>query len=370
MWGARLAGLVALIVAQASSARPCGALFRSETDQNLALDAQRALIVLRASTIEMHLQLHVATGGGDFAWIVPVPGVPTLSLGDTDVFDALTEMTTPHVEIVSDGGDSGGGFCGSDAAKGDLGNGRGDGVQHFGGGTLGDYTYDIIAGSSAEAIETWLGEHGYTLPADFADAVAPYVGRASFVAVRMSPGSTTVVDPDPLVVTFPRPFDTSLTYPLGMSRLSTLESAPVLLWVLADKRYRVANFGSADLSLVADVMREQVDGGMPASYADAVTSLTTEASGRLAITEYAKDLATVGAVVDPDLTPLIDDDAHYLTRLYMVVPKAAIEDLVVTFAANAPEVEPNQTAQGPERTPTTAALIVLAIGLVARRRRA
>lgn len=362
-----VAGLLSITIGHATSARPCGALFRSEVDQNLAIDAQRALVILRASTVEMHLQLHAATGGADFAWIIPVPGVPSLALGDQAIFDALDRMTTPEVEIVAESGGGGGGFCGSDALKGDGGLHQ-DGVQHFGGGRLGDYAYDIIAGQTAEAIEGWLDMNGYTLPDDFATTVAPYVNRASFVAVKLAPGTTTIVDPDPLVVTFPRPFDASLTYPLGMSRLSTIGSAPVVLWVFADKRYRVANFASAELRMVAEVMREQADRGDAVSYADAVTTLTSEAGGRLAITEYAQDL-THGTGVESAIQALVDGSAYYLTRLYMDVPRADIEDLVVTFAANAPDVAPFATAQGEAHVPLTAACVALALLVIGRSRR-
>jgi len=362
-----VAALMTLALGLVSEARPCGALFRSETDQNLALDAQRALLVVRTSTIELHLQLHAATGGADFAWIVPVPGTPTLALGDNGVFQALDQLTTPSIEIVAGSGSGGGGFCGSaDKAGGGL--DRDGGVQHFGGGRLGDYAYDIIGGSSAAAIEAWLADNGYVLPDGFTDAVAPYVTRASFVAVRFAPGAATVVDPDPLVVTFPRPFDSSLTYPLGMSRLSTTTTAPVVLWVLADKRYRVSNFASAELRMVAEVMREQVDRGEGASYERAITHLTSEAGGRLAITEYAQDLGD-GSALDLALGDLVDASAHYLTRLYMDVPKAEIEDLVITFAANAPDVAPFATAEGESRVPVSAACLALALVVLGIRRR-
>lgn len=364
--------LVVAVLAHAPAASPCGALFRSETDQNLALDAQRALYVLRSSTVELHLQMRAAgTDGAGFAWIIPVPGEPTLSLGDAALFDALDRMTTPTVEIVSGGGSGGGGFCAGDAAKAGGGDLRDNGVQHFGGGVLGDYTYDVVGGNDAAAIEAWLGEHGYRVPEGFAAALAPYAGRATFVAVRLSPGAEDEVDLEPLVVTVARPFDVTITYPLGLSRVSTVDVAPVVLWVLADKRYRVANFGSTDLQGVADAMRDAADGGEDASYAGTLARLTALANGRLVVTEFARDLSSETVSVEGAVRALVGADTSYLTRLYMEVPVEAMQDLVVTFAADAPEVAPFATAEGASRTPATAACVALAIVLlIARRRRA
>ena len=64
-------------------------------------------------------------------------------------------------------------------------------------------------GLSPEAIAGWLEDNGYAVPATFADAIAPYAGSATFVAVKLTPGSEDVVDLDPLVVTVPRPFETT-----------------------------------------------------------------------------------------------------------------------------------------------------------------
>ena len=356
---------VALAAALPHSARPCGMFVPATVASNPAIAAQRALVIVRANTIELHLQPHAAGDGAAFAWIIPVPAVPTVSLGDAAVFSALDQLTTPHVTLTQK--DSGGGIgCGSADAGGGLRN-VDDGIQHFGGGTLGDYTYDTIQGNTAEAVETWLTDNGYVLPDGFATTIAPYVGHP-FVAVKLAAGASEA-DLQPLVIRYERGFDTSVGYALGLSRASTTDVAPVLIWVLADKRYRVANYASAELKTLAEVMREQADSGAEADYQAAVTQVTAESSGRIAFTEFAREL---DADADPALSALRDADAHYLTRLYMEVPKAEIEDLVITFAANAPDVSPTQTAAAPHEAPMTAACIglaVVALGLLRRRAR-
>lgn len=363
-----LLALSAPLLGRPPAARACGAFFPSQTSQNLAIDAQRALLVVRDDTLALHLQLAAATDGQPFSWIIPIAkgsGPPTITLGDESTFDALDALTTPAVTIVR-GGDSGGGLCGSDKAGGDLGGGPGGGVQHFGGGEVGPYQYDLLAGTSTEAIATWLGENGYVLPDGFADAITPYTARSVFVAVRLTPSAAAEgARTEPLVVTWPRAFEAGLGYALGLSKLSTIDTAPLLLWVLADKRQRIANFGSTDVTRVALAMRDQ---GL--DYPEAVAALTAEAGGSLFITEFAKDLrALPSSRALADLEPLVTDESFYLTRLYAEVPRDALEDLVITFAANAPEVEPAVTVSGDAAAHggLTIAMSLLALAWMRRR---
>ncbi len=341
----------------------CGAFFPSESSQNLAIDAQRALMIVRKDTLALHLQLAANTDGQPFSWIIPIPegsAPPTITLGDQAIFDALDALTTPTVTIVR-GDDSGGGFCGSADKAGGLDN-RGGGVQHFGGAELGPYTYDIIAGTKVEALAAWLTDNGYVVPAAFADAFTPYVDKNVFVAVRLTAGpALDGATTEPLVVTWPRAFEAGLGYAFGLSKMSAGEVMPLLLWVLADKRQRVANYGSIEVDHVARKMRDDL-----LDYEASIAALTSEAGGRLVTTEFAKDLRTIE--VPSALAALIADDAFYLTRLFASVPRDAIEDLVITFAANAPDVEPTITISQSTHAPIAFASSLLALVWLRRRR--
>lgn len=345
-------------------ASACGAFFPSVTASNAAIDAQRALFVWRDKTVDMHLQLVAATDGGDFAWILPVPDQPTLALGDAAIFDALDAIATPTIEIVRDSGGGGGGFCGSDAAGGDLGQPRG-GVQHFGGGTLGDYTWDLIAGQTAEAVEAWLTDNDYAVPDGFADVAEAYTSMR-FLAVRLSADAgDDALDLTPLVVTVERPADGRLVFPLGFSRMSAPATTPLVLYTLADKRYRVANAASVEVATVGAELRALAEDDLSATYDDAVDGLTAAAGGRMVVTEFA------GAVEVADLLGLAADEAPYLTRLYARVGRADLDDLVITFANHAEDVDNHviaATGGGLGGGPTSLALAFFGL-LVARRLR-
>jgi len=356
--------LVSLVIAPSNAARPCGAFFASDSSQNLAIGAQRALMIVGADTIALHLQLTATTDGKPFSWIIPVPegaGPPTVALGDERIFLALDLLTTPSVTITRAGG-GGQSLCG-DAESGGLQDLRGGGVQHFGGGELGPYQYDILAGSDEAALVGWLEAHDYLIPVGFSLAVTPYLDKSVFIAVRLTPAAAAEgLKTEPLVVSWPRAFEAGLGYGLGLSKLSSPTVAPLLLWVLADKRQRVLNYGSIEVATVAETMRDAF-----LDYAAAVTALTTEAGGRLVITEFAKNLRNMPpSQALADLGSLIQDDAFYLTRLYAEVPHDAIEDLVITFAANAPEVDPAVTIA---HSQTTSGLMLAASLLVIMLRR-
>lgn len=351
---------LAAAVSQVNEARPCGAFFPTEVGQNLAIDAQRALMIVGADDIELHLQLQAETDRPGFSWVIPVPKDPSVSLGDADLFAALEAATRPTVTF--ERGSGGGGFCGGDAAGGDgLGRG-GQGVQHFGGGELGGYTYDIVGGDDAGAVESWLTEHGYRVPEDLDQALAPYVAAGVFVAVRLT-SPEDVVDLQPLVIRYARPFGSSLGYAFGIGRLSTPESAPFVLWVLADKRYRIANYGAVEVKTIGETMRDR---GL--DYGGAVKALTTEAGGRLSVVEYARDVGDESALVAA-LGTRFGDGTRYLTRLYGDIPKEAMEDLVVTFAAQAPDVEPEVEVSRGVGSGLFVAWGLAGLGLVRRRRR-
>lgn len=365
---------LAAVAAAPSAAWPCGAFFASSVSENPAFDAQRALIVMREDKTELHLQMAANEDLDDFVWVFPVPEVPAeLALGSDAVFEALDNETTPRVEIESlDDGGGGGGCFGADA--GGAPDRVRDSLVHFGGGTLGDYEYDYLSGQDTEEMVTWLEEEGYVVPEGTAAALEPYAAEFMvFIWVKLSrdaaaePGSVSF---DPLVVTLDRSPSPTMGYPLSLSALSAAQTNPVLLYVLANKRYRVSTYGSADLGFVAEKMAANRDeDGDPAGYVETVDAMTASAGGRLFVTEYARDLSERELLSDP-LLELIDGRAFYLTRLYARVPADSLVDATLTFADDAPEVSGRvEVIDGAATAASGATLMLLVLAFLGVRRR-
>lgn len=339
---AALLGAAAAIGANAPPAEACGGVFPTVVSQELGVDAQRALMVVHRLEMDVHVQLAATHGGEDFAWVIPVPDVPTLSIGDDAIFDALEAETRPSVTLAR--GDSGGGSLCGDAAGVDAGSNGISGVTRFSGGTVGDYTYDVIGGDSANAILKWLDDNGYVVPDDAEPILQGYADlHMRFVAVRLTAAGDRADDLAPLVMRLPTPGGRRFRYPLDILSIGAAARNPVVVWVLADKRYRVSNYGSIDVDTVATELRARDDAGEEPDYGAAIDDLTDAGGGRLFVTEYAAPLDATQ--LPPALAALVDDEAFYLTRLHARIPRAALGDAIVTFANDAPDVSPDVVAE-------------------------
>jgi hypothetical protein len=333
------------------------------------MEAQKVLMVWKAEEIDVHVSVRAVTEGADFSWVLPVAAAPKLALGDSAVFEALDAMTRPTIdieqEIFTGGGESG--FCGmtSDASGGAAKNGGSAPIQ-VESGTLGNYEYDIVSASSVEEMLTWLEDDGYAIPEGASGALAPYVAaKMSFVWVKLGPKTQGVSTSDlqPLILTVPRPVNSELSFPLALSAGSASPGSKMVthLYMLADKRYRVTNYGSTDLEGVADSLWEmRFDSPL---YEDVLDSMTEEAGGRLMVTEFARDLTNF-ATLDPAIEELIGDASFYLTRLHARTSPESLADATLTFAHEAPEVAPFATAKdksGHAHLPLAVLLVLLGL---------
>lgn len=356
-----LVGLaVAVVSTMAAPALACGGLFSDDVDTAVSADAQRVLAVWSDKNVSMWAQV-TAAGDAGYAWVLPVPGDPEVELGDPAVLDALDDMTAPifDVEIASESG----GGCGSTKAA-TPGSATTDGVEWLGGGELGDLTYDVLASDQASKMVEWLEDNGYVVPEGAAETLQPYSDRKMrFVWAQLPAGA----QPVPLVLTFRKPPDARLMVPLALSALSATETTPVVLWVLADKRYRVETYGAKDLDHVADDLVDDVLELGQASYVDYLDDATAAAGGRLFVTEFARDLREW--TVPADVEALIDDEtSFYLTRLYARIPAESLADAVMGPGSDSVEVSNEAIVLVPAGAAGLSLMILLALVGIRRRR--
>jgi len=363
--------LLAALAGTPSEARPCGALLHAET-ADAAIDGQRALVVWRQDTVDVHVQLKV-TGSADAAmWLLPVPTTPEMSVSSVEIFDALDQLSTPIIELESpSAGDSGGGCLGSsDAAGGVNQSGGADGVVFSEGGTVGSYDYEIVLAPTAAVVIEHLNGKGFDVPAAWETEIGSYVDQDMlFVAARLTDPVNTSTDAlEPLVMTMPRPASSQMVYPLGIGRLSSSDVMPVRLYQLSDRRYRIVNYGSVSLDMLADRVRENWANDGDPTVATAFDQLTATSGGRLVVTEYAADITRLE--LPTVLADLVDDSAFYLTRSYARPTRDALEDMLLSFASDAPDED--GYAEAPATSTSSLPMLLLAVlgwlGLVARRR--
>ena len=337
----------------------CAAFFQPTiTGQGAAVNAQKVLYVVRDKSVELHAQIAVDAADGEFAWVIPVPDVESVDLGNAKVFESLG-ITNPKISFytASDSGGGGGIQCGCGAAAKDgaAAGGRGfsNTVDHFGGGKLGDYTYDVLASKSAADMVDWLKDNGYSTPDGAVDVLQPYADAGmKFVWAKVNPDAAKgSVSTDPLKITIPiaDPAKMALAYPLALSKLSAAPINPVVLFVLAGQRFHVAGIDNLTLEDVGVETRKRVDDGLDYEYAAVIDAMTADSDGNLAITEYAQDVSTMES--DLAFLELVDDSATYLTRLFLRAPESGLTDLSLMPLHNVGDVTNDVVARAEPPAP-------------------
>jgi hypothetical protein len=167
----------------------------------------------------------------DFAWVVPVPNIPEITVTDPDLFWELSDFTA----VESNGGGGGFGCYGGAGAPEDQG-----GVDVIEEQIVGPYATAILSATNATALAYWLNANGYIFPEEGEEIISEYIEREwYFVATKIN-----AVDEgtgyalaegaiEPIVLSFA---SNQTVYPLRISSLSAVNTTPpeVLLYVLAD----------------------------------------------------------------------------------------------------------------------------------------
>jgi len=294
-----LAGVAALPV----EACACGAYV---SDGDAEIEGEASVIRFDGRTEDIVMQLSVAGESPEAAWILPVPAPAEVRLADSDIFDDLVDLTRPR-EVVHErwfpeislgaGGDEDGAGVGAPRS----------GVQVLERQTLGPFEVASLAATEAGALEAWLSDNGFALPADLAVGLRPYVDAGwRYVAARLTPGgredalSGTL---QPLWVTFP---SDEIVYPMRLSALAE-NSSSLSLFVLAD--HRVARSDASD-----DRYRNEV------TYADWVDPAEPpEGSPLRDLLDGRRFLTPIEASVVPDGVTedyrfgYVDDETHVPT---------------------------------------------------------
>jgi hypothetical protein len=181
-----------------------------------------------------HMILSVSWEGDseDFAWVVPVPNIPQITITDPELFRELSDYTA--ADIPHDGG--GGFLClyGEGAPT-------GNGVDVIEEQLVGPYATVILSATNATALADWLNSNGYLLPAEAEEIVSEYIEKEwYFVAMKISTveeGTSEALAEgaiEPIVLSFAC---NETVFPLRISSLSAGNATPpeILLYVLTDQ---------------------------------------------------------------------------------------------------------------------------------------
>ena len=309
---------------------------------------QRAILVFDPETKTQTMVLSTMYVGqpADFAWVIPVPNLPsreqiTVWEGGEFAFWELFDKTEPRLQTSSLGlvGCRGCGYA-SDAPgplsepaePGFVGVKVVDRLQVKG------LDITLLNAQSATDLTGWLNANGYRFPEEAVNVLEHYIAKGwDFVAVKVdTPDEESQSMPpspplwrgyfprNPLKLTFRTD---RCVFPMRISSVSSRPSGnAILLYVFAPYRVRAENFPTVEMkppSLTANTLSE-----LRLAYQEAFQKLLDQPQGRALVVEYAKPFLgqDFGEFIRSLLVPW---QTYYLTRLRTVFrPEHMTDDIV------------------------------------------
>jgi uncharacterized membrane protein YgcG len=260
-----------------------------------------------APTLVAHIQILYAGDAAKFSWVVPVDGMPDLSVGTDRLFSALAGVTQPRFQTnqLTDGtcippmyGGSGGLTGSGGAASSGSGGSSGAGGSAAGGvtvsfqGAVGPFDAAVITSGDAVALKMWLSDNGYAVSDAAGALIDAYVHEGKFfVALKLLNG-VGVKSIQPIVLTFR---GTEPCIPLRLTAIAANPDMPVLLWVLGDRR--VVPEGYFEITLDEARIDWPSGGSNYFGPRGLVSQAADAAGGNAFITEYAGTSTVARAAV-------------------------------------------------------------------------
>jgi hypothetical protein len=228
--------ITALVVP--TPAEACGALFVGGGQPGPApLTAANVLFVRDGAQVQMHVQLRYTGDPARFAWIIPLPTTPELSVGSDALFDRLLDATTPTYQVAGSAA-----ACAEPSAApptGSTGSPPVPGPQVLLTRSVGAFDITVIGGTNISAVASWLQGNDYQASADVLPALVQYLDEgATLVAIELSPGSG-FDEIHPIVLRYPAAVS---SIPLRLSRIAAADDMELRVFALGDARVVPGNY--------------------------------------------------------------------------------------------------------------------------------
>jgi MYXO-CTERM domain-containing protein len=294
---------VALVVTVAIGLHPqraaaCGGFFCSSA-QPVNQAAERIIFSANSDgTVTAVVQIQYSGPSEDFAWVLPVPGVPEVGVSSDLAFARLQQASNPQYILTTqiEGQCRQERSCANCDASADGAGGAGGAggfepvVDVLAEGTVGPYDYTVIlpnasyANVGLVAVE-WLKGEGYDVvpPGGDEDEIAELLGSyldagMNLLAFRLSKGNDTgTIRPIRMTYASERPM-----IPIRPTAVAANDDMGVMVWVLGEHRAVPSNYLSLELN------ETLIDWTTSASnYNEVVIAAADEAGGQGFVTERA-----------------------------------------------------------------------------------
>ena len=237
--------IAGIFTAAEGDANACGGCFIPTENPTVVTDHRMILSVSKEQST-LYDQIKYSGSPSSFAWVLPISGTVDVGLSADIVFQALDGMTQtqitpppqncpPPPDCSARSSSSGGSFNAGEAAPQDP------GVVVTKREIVGPYESVQLKATDANALQNWLAQNNFNVPADVKPVVDSYVNeKFDFLALKLIPGKS-VQDMRPVRVTTK---GASAVLPLRMVAAGTGPVVGISLWVVAEGRYESQNFPS------------------------------------------------------------------------------------------------------------------------------
>ena len=264
-------------------AMACGGFFCSQVP--VEQTGEQIIFGIDDGKITAQILINYAGEAEDFAWLLPLPAQPEITLGTMAAFQNLGWRTAPSWQLqwntqnaqcnwwwiyppmaAEDGDTAGNGGGGRD-------------VTVLAQKDVGPFETVVLASSSTDDLMEWLNDNGYVQPPESRSLIDHYVRQDMvFVALRLQKDEPTGAI-QPITLTFA---EANPCVPLVLTAIAATPDMPVLLYLVSDHRVAPKNW----LHVVLNQKKiDWLNGG--SNYTDVVTQAIDEAAGHGFVTEYA-----------------------------------------------------------------------------------
>lgn len=277
-----------------SPAEACGGLF-CDTQQPVNQAAERIVFSTNPDgTVTAVVQILYQGPSEEFAWVLPVPSVPDVSVSSDLAFQRLQLATNPQYTMTTrvEGEcreESRGLFGSSNDAAFDSANNapspsQDEGVSVLDSGVVGPYDFTVIEVQAGlpqpeEAALDWLDANGYEISAIAPNVIRPYLEEGmALIAFRLTKNSVSG-DIRPVVLNYE---SDNPMIPIKLTAVAANDDMGVMTWVLGDDRAVPVNYKSLVLN---EALINWFNPGQ--NYNAVVSAAADEAGGQGFTTEMA-----------------------------------------------------------------------------------
>ncbi len=295
------------------SALACGGMFTADAYTEQA--NERIIFAIDPGQITLYEQIQYTGTPKSFAWVLPLPAIPTVGSAPISLFQTLDSQTKPVFYIPSSICDAGTTTTSAPAPTNTANN-----VNVYTSGTVGPYSYDVINSKNPNALTTWLTSHHYKIPAASQSEIKLYTSTHQyFLAMRLQDNAS-VQEMTPIKITYPvAATEHEFSIPLRMATPMNQTRLGVLLWVFANGRYAPQNYDSLQISDA----QIKADPNPNNDYTQLVDDAVDADGGHGFVIDYAQTTADLYTPGNTELTQL-QQHYTYLTRMYTNLTPAQI----------------------------------------------